>query len=226
MLQLLPLVVLASGAPLQHLGPVATGSVRVVLIRHGQALSNLDPTPDLPPDKLDHLTDLGREQSRRAAEALRAATIARIYSSPASRAQETAGEIAKLLGERAPSVTVDRRLRSLDLGRKASGEPLDWDARIADWEAGRDPVPSAGESLEQVGQRVLDLVLSSRKAHAGRTIVLVAHSEVIGSFLGQLGGVPGPKRYPPKIANGSLTVVEAGPQGKPRVLLENWVAAP
>ncbi len=45
----------AAGGP-AALEPVPADTVRVFLIRHGQALSNLDPKPSLPPDELDLLT--------------------------------------------------------------------------------------------------------------------------------------------------------------------------
>lgn len=208
------LALLASGLP--DLGPVPAGAVRVVLVRHGQALSNLDPAPELPEEQLDHLTDLGRGQARSAAEALRALGVARVLSSPATRARETAQEIATVLG--APKPVVAAAARPLDLGRGPDGAPLDWDARIADWEAGRDPVPPGGESLEQLGRRVLGLVQSLAGRDAGRTVVVVAHSEVIAAFVGQLEAVPGAKRWPPRFPNGSLTVVEAGPNAAPRLL--------
>jgi len=183
-------LVCASG--LDELGAVSSGSVRLILVRHGQAYSNLDPAPPLPPDQLDRLTDLGHAQSRQAAMVLRGRGPSVVLSSPASRARETAQEIGTLLN--AP-VQVEPRLRPLDLGRSPSGKPLDWDQRIAEWKAGRDPVPSGGESLEQLGQRVAGLVTSLQRDHAGKTVVLVAHSEVIGAYVGLLQGKPGARSW-------------------------------
>jgi probable phosphoglycerate mutase len=203
------------------LGPVPAGTVRVYLVRHGQAFSNLDPEPDLPPDQLDRLTELGREQSRGVGVALRARGVALVLSSPASRAQETATLIRVALD--APPVRVEPRLRPLELGRDRNGKPLDWDQRIEEWEAGRDPVPASGESMEQMGQRVLELVRSLVRAQSGRSVVLVAHSEVIGAFVGLVDGTPPAKRYPPQVRNGSMTAVELGADGNPRLLFANHV---
>jgi peptide-methionine (S)-S-oxide reductase len=116
------------------LGPVPAKQVRVFLIRHGQAYSNLDPQPDLPPTQLDRLTDLGHSQSRRAGRALKGHSVALVLSSPAGRARERAEELAAALGAGVPRV--DPRLRPLELGRAAAGEPLDWDARAV-WRAVR-----------------------------------------------------------------------------------------
>lgn len=205
------------------LGPVPADSVRVFLVRHGQAYSNLDPEPDLPPQQLDRLTDLGREQSRNAARFLRARGVAAVLTSPAGRARGTADEICAALG--VGEAAVESGIRPLDIGRAPDGAPLDWDQRIADWEAGRDPSPPGGESLEQMGARVLGVVRALRARHAGRSVVLVAHSEVIGSFVGALAGKPGAARWPPQARNGSLTVVDAGPEGPPRLVLSNYVPA-
>lgn len=220
-LLLLPLHAAPDATPL--LGPVPADTVRVFLVRHGQAYSNLDPAPDLPPEQLDRLTDLGREQVKAAARFLAGQRIAAVATSPAARARESADELRTALGLAA--ARVEPALRPLELGRARDGSPLDWDQRISEWEAGRDaPVPG-GETLEQVGERVLGAVRSMQAEHAGKSVVLVAHSEVIGAFVGALQGTPGAKRWPPKIRNGSLTVVEAGPHGPPRLRLADHVPA-
>jgi probable phosphoglycerate mutase len=203
------------------LGPVPADAVRVFLVRHGQAYSNLDPEPDLPPEQLDRLTDLGREQSQAAARFLKGRGVVAVLTSPAGRAHETAEELRKSLG--LGEASIEARIRPLDLGRAPDGAPLDWDQRISDWEAGRDPSPPGGESLEQLGQRALELVRSLQPGHAGKSVVLVAHSEVIGAFIGALEGTPGASRWPPKVPNGSLTVVDVGPAGPPRLLLAGQV---
>jgi broad specificity phosphatase PhoE len=212
-------LLLASALGFAELGPVPPGALRVYLVRHGQAFSNLDPAPELPPERLDRLTPLGHEQSRRVGLALRGRGAALVLSSPAGRAQETAEEIRAALG--APAVRVEPRLRPLDLGRSATGKDLDWDERIAEWKAGRDPAPLGGESLEQVGRRVLDLVRSLGKDRTGASVVLVAHSEVLAAFIGHLQGTPAAQRYPPRFANGSVTVVESRGAMLPTLLLSN-----
>ena len=115
----------------------------------------------------------------------------------------------------AKDTRIERGLRPLELGRSASGQPLGWDERIADWKARRDPVPASGESLAQLGQRVMDVVTSLRKEYAGGSVVFVAHNEVIGAFLGLVRGAPGAASYTARVGNGSISVVEAGPGGPP-----------
>jgi probable phosphoglycerate mutase len=204
------------------LPPAGPNAVRVFLVRHGQALTNLDPTPDLPPEKLDRLTDLGHQQARRAGEALRRVRLERVLTSPAGRARETAADIGTLLGL---PVEVDTRLRSLEVGAAPASYEDPWDFRIAEWEAGRDPTPEGGESMQAMGRRVLDLV-RSLSARPGRSVVLVAHSEVIGAFLGELAGTPPAQRWPPAVPNGSISVVDVERDERPRVRLQAFVPPP
>jgi broad specificity phosphatase PhoE len=140
-------LVLASAAAgaadtLASLPAPAAGSLRVYLVRHGQALSNLEPKPDLSEDELDHLTELGKRQSEAAGRALSGRGATSVVSSPASRAGETATLVALGLG--AGSVTVDPRLQPLEVGRASDGRTLEWKERIAEWRAGRDPSPPGG----------------------------------------------------------------------------------
>jgi broad specificity phosphatase PhoE len=53
--------------------------------------------------------------------------------------------------------------------------------------------------------------------------VLVAHSEVSGAYLGRVRGTPPPERYPPGLANGSITVVDVVATGAETVRLANHV---
>lgn len=78
--------------------------------------------------------------------------------------------------------------------------------------------------MERVGERVSELV---RELLAGRkgasAVVLVAHSEVIGAYLGRVRGTPPPQRYPPGIGNGSISVVDVSAAGLEAVALANYV---
>jgi broad specificity phosphatase PhoE len=198
-------------------------------VRHAQALSNLDPAPDLPAEQLDHLTDLGQRQAEAVGRALRDQRVSGVLTSPASRARETAERIVAILGagpgSPLPPLTLEPRLRPLSLGRRPDGIPLDWDDRIADWEEGRDPSPREGESMEQMAERVAALVASLAQDGLARSLVLVAHGEVLGAYLGRLRGTPPASRYPPGLANASITVVDVAKDGKATIRLTNRTPA-
>jgi len=217
------LLFLAVPDPLAALGPVRAGTVRVYLIRHGQALSNLEPPPppSAAPQGLDHLTPLGEAQARKVGEILARQGVKLVLTSPAGRAKESAEKIAAALG--AAPTRVEARLRPLELGKDASGKPLSWDDRAKEFAAGRDPVPAGGESMAQVGERVMALVKGLRAETPAASVVLVAHGEVITAFLGEVQGTPPARRYPPRLANASITVVEARPDGSVALLFANHV---
>jgi broad specificity phosphatase PhoE len=203
------------------LGPVPPGALRVYFVRHGQAYSNLDPLPDLPPEKLDRLTALGREQSRRAARALRGKGVALIVTSPRGRARETAEQMRSVLGR--VKVRQEPRLRPLEMGVSGTGKELEFDERMAEWRAGRDPAPQGGESLEMLGRRVLEAVASLRSGYAGKSVVFVGHSEVISNTIGVLEADSLSGRFDERILNGSITAFEAGGEPLPRLLFSNYV---
>jgi probable phosphoglycerate mutase len=213
------LLFLAVPDPLAALGPVPAGTVRVYLIRHGQALSNLEPPPSAAPRGLDHLTPLGEAQARKVGEILAGQGVKLVLTSPAGRAKESAEKIAAALG----AAPIRARLRPLELGTDASGKPLSWDDRAKQFAAGRDPAPPGGESMAQVGERVMALVKGLRVEAPAASAALVAHGEVIAAFIGEVQGMPPPKRYPPRLANGSITVVEACPDGSVTLLFANHV---
>jgi len=213
---LLATSLLAASGPLLDPLPAADGAgARAFLVRHAQAYSNLRPAPEgMSEEQLDHLTDLGREQAALAAAELRNQGVELVLSSPAGRARETAQILAETLGV---PMRVEPRLQPL-----AVGDGLDWDDRFAEWEAGRDPSPPGGESMAEVGARVFGLVESLPSAvSGGGGAVLVAHSEVIGAYLGQLQGVPPPKRMEDSVANGSISVVDQVPGGPPVIVARN-----
>jgi probable phosphoglycerate mutase len=217
------LIFLAVPDPVAALGPVPAGAVRIFLVRHGQALSNLEPPPppSATPHGLDHLTTLGEAQARKVGAVLAGRSVRLVLTSPARRARESAEKIAAAIG--APPVRVEARIRPLERGTDGAGKPLSWDDRGKEWAAGRDPVPPGGESMAQVGERVMALVKGLRTEVPGASAVLVAHGEVIAAFVGAIDGTPPPKRYPPTIATASITVVEARPDGSLALLFANHV---
>ena len=192
---LLPAPASCADDVLAALPPLPSGALRVYLVRHGQALSNLDPVPDLSPAELDHLTALGTRQTEAVGRALAGRGVTSVLTSPASRARETAEGIARALGLSAPAV--EPRLRPME----------------------------RGESMEQVGDRVDELVRAVARSRRGTGVVLVAHGEVLAAYLGHIRGTSAPKRDLKGLGNGSITVVDVAPTGAPTIRLENHLPA-
>ena len=198
LLLLAPMLLAAPASPddaLAALPPLPSGALRVYLVRHGQAFSNLDPVPDLPPAELDHLTPLGTRQAEAVGRALAGRGVTSVLTSPASRARETAEGITRALSLAAPAV--ETQLRPMA------------------------PV----ESVERVGDRVDGLVHALARSRRGTSVVLVAHGEVLAAYLGHVPGPSAPKRDPKGFATGSITVVDVAPTGAPTIRLESHVPA-
>ena len=70
-----------------------------------------------------------------------------------------------------------------------------------------------------------ELVKALARSRRGASVVLVAHGEVIGAYLGRVRDTPPPKRYPPGLANGSITVVDVAATGAETIVLANHVPA-
>ena len=202
---------------LAGLPPIPKDAVRVFLVRHGQALSNLKPRPNLSPEELDHLTPRGREQTARAAKMLAGQGVRAVVTSPAGRAKETGDILRKALG--VGEAPLERGLRSLEIGRSAAGQTLSWAEREREWTAGRDPQPPDGESIQQVSDRMLDVIRSLAAARPGQAVVLVSHGEVIAALLGALQSLPSHERENLEPANASVSVVDAAVGKAPKLVL-------
>jgi broad specificity phosphatase PhoE len=120
---------------------------------------------------------------------------------------------------------LEPRLRPMALGRAPDGRTLAWKERAAEWEAGRDPRPPEGESMEGVADRLSGLVRALARSRRGTSVVLVAHGEVISAYLGHVLGIAPAKRYPPGLGNGSITVVDVVATGAETIRLTNHLPA-
>ncbi len=147
----------------------------ILLIRHGQTVWNKDALfrgrADIP------LDETGLRQAQALATALQHEDIARVISSPLSRALQTATAIAD-----AHSLTVatDEAFIDLDFG--------DWQGLQAAEVQKRYPEPYAlwrsrprdihfprGECLDEVADRSFTALTRLVASHAGETVALVAH---------------------------------------------------
>ncbi|MBV8083917.1 MAG: alpha-ribazole phosphatase [Chloroflexi bacterium] len=187
---------------------------RLLLSRHGQTEFNAGARYQGQTDT--PLSDLGREQARRLAERLAREDIDAAYASDLSRARETA-EIA--LGERAIPLQLDARLREMAFGRWEGltfaeiekKYPADVVARE------RDRVhfaqPGGGESLVQLGARVVAFLAQVLPKHEGQSLLLVAHGGTLNAAIASILDIPLSSWSRLRNHNGNLSVIELGPGG-------------
>ena len=150
---------------------------RLLLLRHGQSTWNAElrwqGAADPP------LSELGREQARAAAAALRDAGFTVVVSSPLTRAMQTAEVIADALG--LGPVDTEDELRERDVGEWSglTTEQIEarWPGLLDEWRAGRlDAIPG-GEG--DITPRVVDGVRRVVSLHPGDTVLVVTHGGVI-----------------------------------------------
>jgi probable phosphoglycerate mutase len=165
--------------------------VLLYLVRHGETDWNLarriQGSTDIP------LNDTGRDQAATAGELLARREWDAVYSSPLSRAFETASIIAGEIGLPTPT-TVDA------LVERAYGEAEGLgDEELTARFPGDTPVPGR-ESRGEVIARVLPALMDLAEAHPDEAIIVVSHGGVIRSVLNAVD----PDNRHPAITNGSV----------------------
>ena len=190
------------------------GTVRFYLIRHGQTADNLQMRYLGKRD--EPLTEKGRYQARKAAEALAQLPIRIVVSSPLRRAADTAVMIQKACG-------VDLRLDP----RLAEGSFGSWEGmtreevvgrggkdaeRLARWESDSSAAPPGGESLESVQNRVVKAAEELRSEFAGSSLVLVSHVGPIKALLAGTLDLPLQDCRRLFLDPGTISVVDWGKQ--------------
>lgn len=154
----------------------------------------------------------GYDQVRSGAEALQDIPLVKIYSSPLSRALESARLVAELHG--LPVRTLDW-LTELDHGELEGCNKEESDARFpglhATWSATPEKVKfPGGESLEDVALRCAGGLAGVAKADAGRTVAMVTHQVVIGVVRCIMEGKPLGEIWEGKLTNGAYLYREIG----------------
>jgi probable phosphoglycerate mutase len=176
------------------------------LVRHGESAYNaegrIQGQADIP------LSPLGRRQSVAVAAGFRGLEIDAIYSSPLSRALETARPVAAELGL---EPRTDKRLMEINAG---IFQGLIWPEiherypQYGEAWKSQDPdfrIPE-GESRRELMQRA-EAVLQSIREADHRTVIVVAHGGVLTAGLKALLGVPA-ERNPFSLYNGSINMAD------------------
>jgi broad specificity phosphatase PhoE len=196
---------------------------QVVLIRHGQSTANAS---GIWQGQLDFpLSDEGQQQARLAGRALAGERIDGLYTSPLSRASETAQIIARETGFRGEILPVEglkERSGGMLEGttreeREASNAELMEQWLSLPEELGWTLV--GAETDEEVLARFEEALSEIRARHvAGDRILIVSHGGAMRAFLRDRFGpsvLVGSQRAP----NASITRVDWGPDGEgPRLL--------
>ncbi|MDH6519440.1 broad specificity phosphatase PhoE/ribonuclease HI [Streptomyces sp. SAI-135] len=195
-----------------------------VLLRHGE-------TPLTPQKRFSgsggtdpSLSEVGREQAERAAEALaRRGTIQHILASPLARTRETAAAVADRLGL---EVTVEDGLIETDFGAWEGltfGEVRErYPDDLTTWLSDPEAQPTGGgESFAATATRIAATRDKLVAAYAGRTVLLVTHVTPIKTFVRLALGAPPESLFRMELSAASMSVVAYYADGNASVRLLN-----
>ncbi len=196
-------------------------TTRLILVRHAQIEANVTNRWHGSTD--ESLTDQGHEEARRVAAYLARTRpqVEAVYTSPAERARNTATPIATGLGV---PLIVDAGLAEYAIGVLEGESYADlaaqhrfFDQADADFAW----APPGGESLTDVGTRMVATLRKIADDHPGAEIVVVSHGAAIAIGLSVLmhDGPGGWLRY--RLHNASVSELVLDPA--PRLLALNIV---
>jgi len=184
--------------------------LEVDLVRHGESLYNR--LGKVQGHTNSPLTDLGREQARRVAEALKGRGVEVIYTSDLARALETARIIGEVVGL---EPVVLEGFREIALGQW-EGRPIE-EIRKEDWEnlelwysrPMEAKIPGA-ESLKAFKGRVLATFQRVMGEHPQGRIALVSHGGVLSVIISHVLGLDLNNLWHFRLNNASLSRVVYG----------------
>ncbi len=186
--------------------------MRLFVVRHGETDWNVEGRfqgrRDIP------LNAKGREQARLLSEALKDVPFNRLWSSPLSRAFDTAGAIAALQGR---TVEVQQGLTEISHGQweglRSDEVERRWPGDLTRWhETPHALTMPEGECLLDVQNRALQAV-EAIAGSGGDQVLVAAHDAVIKVLLCAWLEMPLRCFWRFQLGNGSITVAEATRRG-------------
>jgi broad specificity phosphatase PhoE len=187
-------------------------SGRLVLVRHGQSHSNVERRLDTRPPGAA-LTDLGRDQARRVADAL-THPPALLAHSVAVRAAQTAAEIAGRTGLPPQGFDGLHEVQVGELEMRNDDEAIaEFESIYQRWQCGDLTVPMpGGETGEEVLDRYVPVLTQLRMRHLddddwNGDIVVVSHGAAIRLVGAVLAGVDGTFAMDHHLANTESVVL-------------------
>ena len=198
----------------------------LLIIRHGQTTWNVEHRlPGHLPGIF--LTEEGKKQAMRLAEALTAFPISTIVSSPLERACETA---QYLTSERNLELQLEPDLMDTNVGHWSGQVYEDLIKTDPAWKAFvKDPTvaPEGVETFPQVQQRVVAAVERWRtREDVGSYLAFVAHADVVKLLLAHYMHLDVGRAINVPIDNASVSIVTIDDEERPRVEAISWTPRP
>lgn len=192
-------------------------TTKILLIRHGETVANRENIfrgrKDFP------LNEVGLKQAQALANHLyeqinRLGRISSIYSSPLSRALDTALPIAKKFGL---DVIIEDNFTNISLGQwegvshREIAEKFPEEYHLWRTEPEKLRIPG-GETLSDVQKRSVEATTKIVKQHQGETVAIVTHRAVLKPLIAGLIELPPPYFWKIHIDNASYCVIYHQPE--------------
>lgn len=166
-------------------------STRIIIVRHGQTISNsehkFDGQQDTP------LSPLGRKQIDELSKKLKTIKFDLIVSSPLSRARNTATAIAKGQNYK-KSVDIEASFMEIDCGDCTGLSRREIEQKYSDlvneWQLNTDPRFPGGENMEDVEKRAIKSFINIAENNKGKTILITGHGTLNRAIIGYLLHIP------------------------------------
>ncbi len=180
----------------------------VVLMRHGEALNNVKHILT-GRTLVYHLTERGRLHVNEAVEMLKPLCIRYVYTSPITRAVETAEIVSSRLDI---PFSIDERLTETDMGRLTGMsyfDVLDKYRDLLKWFYHGEDVSDYGlENFNSIKARILSMLDYVTDKHRGENTLLITHLDVIKAVIAELLKVSADVLLDLKINTASLTILK------------------
>jgi isoleucyl-tRNA synthetase len=151
-----------------------------LIVRHGEAESNLLHVASSSPANPHPLTEKGREQVRATAALLKGRSIDVMYVSPLMRTKQTADILAAELHIEPSHVRVDDRVQEYQFGSYDNKPLAEYDAVTKPGVYTREGYTTSvggSETMQELRKRVGDFLRAVDAEHEGKTILVVTHGD-------------------------------------------------
>jgi isoleucyl-tRNA synthetase len=147
------------------------------VMRHGEAMHNIDHTWETKGNPENHLTERGRQMALESALTLKKTTeIDMVIVSPLARTRETAKIVQNVFGLPDSAVMVDERLKEMQVGVFDGQSIVSLYAHFGD-DIRRllTEAPEGGETYTDIRKRVGKLLFEVERRYGGKKILFVTH---------------------------------------------------
>ncbi len=154
---------------------VKSSGNQYLVMRHGEARSNVEGFIDGNPHSNNSLTETGKATIAKNAKALKGKGIEKIYVSPFLRTKESAEIVREALGLPESAVIVEERLREVNPGVFDQKPVVEFRSFFSSWAERFTKAPLGGTDYSVMRRRLGEFLLEIDAAQNGKTVLLITH---------------------------------------------------